>query len=247
MLNGHMFFDAVKNKLDAVAVSQKEAILQEAAMMSECMMDDGVVQIYGSSHNAAFTMELFYRAGGLVPFHKLVDEDLVYNKVISHTELTDPNYENRLYLAEKLIGMYEIHDNDMALLVSTAGNQALIIELAKIFKSQGRKLIVVTSKAQSAKNTSKHPDGKMLEDYADLVIDNCADVIDTVLPLDEKVKVNQFASITGNVIAQMLTGEIYHNFEKAGKECPVLLSANLAGSDVHNNKLCEKYGKRVRG
>lgn len=246
MINGHMFFDAVKQKLDFVAENQREAILQAAQMMSECMMNNGVVQIYGPSHNEAFTMELFYRAGGLVPFHKLEDPDLVYGKVITHTELTDPNYVERTDLAQKLIDLYEVHDEDMALLVSTAGNQAMVIEMASIFKSQGKKLIVVTSKAQSAKNTSHHPSGKMLVDFADLVIDNCADEIDTVLPLENGVKVNQFASITGNVIAQMLTAEIYHIFEAKGEECPVLLSANLAGSDAHNAKLCAKYGARVR-
>ena len=60
------------------------------------------------------------------------------------------------------------------------------------------------------------------------------------------VKVGQLSSTVTNVCAQMITAEIYRCYVEAGKEAPVLLSANIKGADVHNNSLTDPYGRRVR-
>ena len=83
-----------------------------------------------------------------------------------------------------------------------------------------------------------------LEDYADLVLDTHAEVGDVVLDIDGTHKMNHVGTITGNVIAQMLTAETYRYLTENGHESPVLLSANLKGADVHNRRLSDKYAGR---
>ena len=60
------------------------------------------------------------------------------------------------------------------------------------------------------------------------------------------VKTGQVSSTVSNVMAQMITAEMYKYFIDQGKEAPILLSANVKGADVHNDSLTDPYGRRVR-
>ena len=73
----------------------------------------------------------------------------------------------------------------------------------------------------------------------------CAEEPDVALHVDNHA-VGQLSSVYANVIAQMLAADIYHAFEEIGVEAPVLLSANIAGADKHNNALTDRYNGRVR-
>ena len=59
------------------------------------------------------------------------------------------------------------------------------------------------------------------------------------------VKAGQTGTTVTNIIAQMLTAELYKYFIEKHGSAPVLLSANIKGADVHNNGLTDPYGKRV--
>ena len=73
----------------------------------------------------------------------------------------------------------------------------------------------------------------------------CADDPDVALDI-EGVKTGQLSSTVTNVIAQMLTAEVYKYFVDHGKKAPVLLSANVKGADAHNNAFTDPYGRRIR-
>ena len=82
-------------------------------------------------------------------------------------------------------------------------------------------------------------------DYCDLYLDMMADDPDVAVDLDG-LKVGQIGNTVSNVMAQMLTAEIYNYYVSHGKEAPVLLSANVKGADVHNNSLTDPYEGRIR-
>ncbi len=127
----------------------------------------------------------------------------------------------------------------MYCLVSFYGNEPLIVELARRAKEKGQKVVAVVNR----KSYDKYG-GKLL-DYADLYLDMDADEPDLALDIDG-VKTGQLSSTVCNVIAQMITAEVYNSFVSKGKEAPVLLSANIKGADIHNNSLTDPYGRRVR-
>jgi len=58
------------------------------------------------------------------------------------------------------------------------------------------------------------------------------------------MKVCSISSITGAYIAQMLTAEIFQNLKQSGDTPPILISANVNGADVHNEKVCQRYEGR---
>lgn len=241
MLTTKEFFQAALNRLDVVKEDQRENIQAAAKMMGDCMENNGIVQLFGLNHGRAFSMELGYRAGGLIPFHQFNTVDLVMRGVISEDEFNASDFNDNVDMAEKLWSCYNIVESDMFILISFAGNEGIIVETALKAKAAGHKLIAVVSKKQADKAVSRHPSGKKLTDVADLVIDNGADEVDALLDVDGVHKMNQIATIAGNVIAQMITAEVYRYLTGLGKDCPVLLSANVKGADVHNKELSDKY------
>lgn len=235
------FFLKVKEYIDKARETQRENIQETAKIMQECMEKDGVVQLFGLDHGREFSMELGYRAGGLMPFHQFNVEDLALRKVISEEELRHPEFNNQVKRAHQLWELYRIDPTDMFILISNTGCEGILVEMAQKAKEQGHKVIAVVSKAMSAKAHSNHPSGKKISDFAEVVIDNCADEKDAVLTLDEEHRGGQVATIIGNVIAQMITAETYKLFKEKGQDCPILLSANIAGADIHNRKLSDQY------
>ena len=244
MLETKDFFKAAKDRLALVKEADRDVIMQAAKMMGDCMEDNGVVQLFGLDHGIAFAMELGYRAGGLMPFHKMQTVDLVMKGIISEDEFNKKDFNDDVNMAHKLFDAYYIDDHDMYIMVSFAGNEPIIVEAALIAKAKGQKVIAVINKKLSDKSEAKHSSGKKLADIADLVIDNLADETDAVLDVDQTHKMCQLATINGNVIAQMITAETYNYLTSQGKDCPILLSANVKGADVHNKAMSDKYAGR---
>lgn len=244
MLDTKDFFDCVKARLEVVKDTQRDNVLKAAQMMGDCMEENGVVQLFGLDHGIAFAMELGYRAGGLMPFHKMQTVDLVMKGMITENEFNKPDFNDDVTMAHKLFDAYQIEDTDMYIMVSFAGNEPIMVEAALIAKEKGQKIIAVVNKKLADEAPVKHSSGKKLTDIADLVIDNCADLDDAVLDIDGTHKMCQLGTITGNVIAQMITAETYNYLTSMGKECPILLSANVKGADVHNKAMSDKYAGR---
>ena len=127
----------------------------------------------------------------------------------------------------------------MYCLVSYYGNEPLIIELAKKAKKNNQKVVAVINKKAYDKTNSN------LLEYCDEYLDMECEDPDIAIDLDG-IKIGQLSSTVTNVLAQMLTAEIYSYFIDKGKDAPVLLSANINGADVHNNSLTDPYGRRIR-
>lgn len=237
-------FEKTIARIDEVAEFERENILKAAQIMGDCMNENGVVQLFGLGYGKEFSMELGYRAGGLMPFHKCEVNDLGLRGKLTEEQLEDPKLFDNPEIAHLLLSIYRIDKEDMFIFTSTTGCEAVIVEAAKKAKEEGRKTIAVISKKASAASESTHPSKEKLEDIVDLVIDTHADELDAVVDIDGTHKMNHLGTVSGNVIAQMLTAETYRYLTEKGYECPVLLSANLKGADVHNRRLSDKYAGR---
>lgn len=235
------FFEIAKGYIKEVKDSQNQQIIEASKMMGDCMDTNGVVQLFGLGHGLAFSMELGYRAGGLMPFHQINPRDLALRGLINEEELNSPSFNQDPSNAHKLLGIYNILSEDMYILISFSGNEPIIVEAALMAKEKGQKVIAVVNKKMASSSPALHPSGKTLLDLADLILDVMGPNPDQVLALDENTKINQVNTICGNVIAQMLTAETYRYLNENGKDCPVLLSANVKGADVHNRKISDQY------
>ncbi len=240
MVDFENYFKVAKNYINKASNAQKKNIIDASMLACECMDDDGIVQLVGVNHGREFAMELGYRAGGLMPFHQFNIRDLALRGHIDEETLNNPEIINNEGLAQKWIDIYNIDKNDMYLFSSDDGCEPLLIELARIVKNDNRKVIVVVPLEKVRESISKHSKGYKITDFADVIIDLGVDGDTTALDING-VQLNQVSTIVGNVIAQMMTAEMYRHFKQQNKECPVLLSANVKGADVHNRALAEKY------
>lgn len=242
--NVRKYFELAKENLDLVVEKNEEEIHKAAEMFKQCMDNDGIVQLFGLRHGLGFAMELGYRAGGLMPFHKMSLNDLVMKGLISQKEYEDPAVYDDLSLADKLLGCYNIHDEDMFAIASDTGCEAIAVEVALKVRAKGQKVLAVINKRAAAGAESHHPSGKKLENVADLVIDTLAPWPDVNIEVADGTSMGSLNTYNGNIIAQCITAEAYDLYQKANEDCPILLSQNLAGADVHNKNISDKYEGR---
>ena len=233
------YFETIKSTVDDAYNNQKDKMKHIASLFGDCMMNGGVVQLFGVKHGEEFVNELNYRAGGIAPFHGLKLRNMVLKDFIRQEDVDSGKIYEDLSVVDKFAEAFVLDDRDMYCLVSLKGNEPVVLELAKRAKAKNQKVVALVNK-----KTYDLCGGTLL-DYVDEYLDMSADEPDLVLDIDG-TRTGQISSTVSNVIAQMLTAEIYNYFVSNNKEAPVLLSANINGADVHNNSLTDPYGRRIR-
>lgn len=239
------YFELAKEGIENAYNVNKDSMKEISKCICDCMLNHGVVQLFGVNHGDEVVNELFFRAGGLAPYHGLKPMDLAFKGKISRDIVDNGEIYSTTNYVDDLLALYKLDDRDMYLITSFYGNEPMAVELAKRAHEKGQKVVGLVNKASYAKSDIKHDSGKKLLDYCDYSLDMCAKEVDSALEVGGN-PVGQLSSIYANVIAQMLTADIYAEFVNRNIEAPVLLSANVAGADVHNNALTDQYNGRVR-
>lgn len=222
-------------------------IQQAADLMAKALRANGVIQAFGSGHSEALAMEIAGRAGGLIATNRIALRDLVLLGGESIQVLRGGELERDPSIARRLYDLAEPHPEDLFVIASNSGVNGSIVEFATVVKEKGHPLIAITSLQHTGGMDSRHPSGKKLIDFADVVLDNHAPYGDSVLDLPAGGgKVCAVSSITAALIAQMLVAEVLRRLADAGEAPPVYLSANIPGGDEHNHALEARYAGRIR-
>ena len=232
-------FDEMISRYKVMQIFEKNNIERTAQLMKNCFKNGGVVQLCGTGHAEEFVNELNFRAGGLAPMHALNVNDLFIRNLITEEEKAD--FYNHKENIKRFEEYYELTNQDMYIIVSPSANEPLYLEIAKKAKEKGQSVVLVCNRESIHLEKNK----KSIFDYCDVVFDICAHEKDTLVNVEGE-GIGQAWTTVANVMAQMITGEVYRLYREQDEECPILLSANLKGADVHNNSLTSPYGKRVR-
>jgi uncharacterized phosphosugar-binding protein len=231
---------------ERVTQTQTDQISRAAELVVEAIENDGILQVFGTGHSRSIALEIAGRAGGLVPANALSIKDLVMYGDTKPAEILDPTIERDPALAQRILDLADTASQDVFLIASNSGGNGSVVELARLVKERGHRLIALTSMAHTQQVESRHPSGLRLFEVADVVIDNCGVLGDATLPLPAGGAVAATSSLTGVLIAQMLVAEVCGGLLARGNEVPVLISANVPGGDEHNATLNRRYGARVR-
>lgn len=113
-------FDDIKYSLINYSNKRINDINLIANEFVNTIINNGVIQLFGLDKHEQFVQEIYYRSGGLVPFHKIVDLDI-------------NNLENN----------YKIDVNDSFFLVSENGMEKEIVELAEYAKKNNHKVMLL--------------------------------------------------------------------------------------------------------
>jgi uncharacterized phosphosugar-binding protein len=240
----------LQDAFNYVVETQQDNIAAAAELVVAGFEAGGIIQVFGTGHSRSFAMEIAGRAGGLVPANKISLTDLVFLGGAEPASANDPLLERDPSMIERLLELQGVQPADVFIICSNSGGNGSTVELATRVKAHGHPLIAVTSLAHTTKITSRHPSGKRLFELADVVIDNGGVYGDAALKLpahngSTAVAITPTSTVTSALIAQMLSTEVCGLLLAAGREVPVLISANIPGGDEHNNELRARFSDRV--
>jgi uncharacterized phosphosugar-binding protein len=240
------FVEAAQERIDYVASTQQGAVADAAELLLAAVRAGGVVHAFGSGHSQAFAMEIAGRAGGLIPTNMIALRDVVMYGDRTPQQLRDEKLERNPAIAQEILDLAPVGDNDVLVIASNSGINGAIVEFASLAVERGLPIVAITSLAHSDVVESRHPSGKKLKDLATVVIDNGAPFGDAVLPLPGGGAACGVSSITAALIAQMIVAEVLRRQIAAGDELLVYRSANVPDGDAHNTELEARYAGRIR-
>lgn len=229
----------INDLMASFQTTQAKTLDQAAELIVRAYTSHKRFLVFGSGHSHMIAEEFYARAGGLA-----------YVTPVLQNELTLTDHPMKSTLVERTLGMaqvyfdlYHMEAGDVLLIGSNSGRNAMPVELARLAKEKGLKVIVFTNVAQTKAIRSRHPLGKNLDAYADLLIDNCGAYGDAGFDLGDGVMMGSSSTIIGAFMAQSLSILVATKIKALGLELPVFRSSNLDGADDHNKQLMERYCK----
>ena len=237
------FFDGIQAVFDQIRSSQGKNIEQAAQWIAEAVIQDGVVHIFGTGHSNAIAEEVFGRANTLAPVNQVMDLSMAGSV----------NTVRSFYL-ERVEGIGEIifehvraRPQDVFLVISNSGRNAVPIDFARAAKEHGHKVIVETCVEFSLSQPSRHSSGKRLLDYADVILDNRTPLADVVVKVDGmKPGLGSASGIAGSLLVHATLVEAAVKIKERGHKPPVFMHGNLDGGMEYNQYLLDKYWSRIR-
>lgn len=239
------FWQEALKVLERLHETQADAVGQAALLFAGCIEKNGVIQAYGTGHSRAFAMELAGRAGGLVPVNRIDLEDLALRARWPLAQVKDPDIERNSEAGKAILSCYHIEPQDIFIIASHSGVNAAVVEVAQQVKERGHSLVAVTSLEHTQRVASHHACGKKLYEYADIVIDNGGPFGDAMLPLPGGGRACAISSLSGALIAQMLTAATIRILLERGIDPPIFLSANIPGGIEQGQQARQKYIGRI--
>lgn len=227
------FFEECKRLTNLLEEHEQNNISQAAEILADGIMNGGIIQAFGSGHSHAGALEISGRAGGLIPSKVIMDP-------------AGGMYEQCEGVGELLTHRVMIKPHDVFFLISNSGRNPMGIEIAKWVKDHGNKLIVVTALDISKKSTSRHSSGKLLYEFADVVLDNHSGYGDAALSIEGvNSKVCGTSSFAATLLLQQTMYEAYSMMTKKDFEPPIYKSANVDGGFEYNLEIENQYSDRI--
>ena len=242
MIDALRFKDEICTLLDHLYESQKDNLEAVAQAMKECIEAGGVIHVFGSGHSVGLGIDIKNRPGALVPIHIMEMSDFVTKGGVPVEEFMDKKniFERKPGVADKLYDLYDIKPQDIFFVISNSGINGIVIDIADLAKRNGHKVVIITSMKHTLAEEPRHPSGKKLYEFGDIVIDNCGPHGDALIETDGVAKVCSVSSICNNCIAQALSARTVELLKEDGYELPI-----LTGEKEHDEALIKKYEGRA--
>ena len=238
------FFDKLYENLKLVETEEEQAIVEAVNYFETAVNNKNSIYIFGASHAGLVSQEMFYRAGGFMLFNPILPKELsLDNRPISLTSQMERLEGYGSLVLEKA----NTKKDDLIVLHSVSGRNPAAIDMAIKAKEIGMKIIVITNLSYSKNVSSRHKSGKMLYEFADLVIDNHGAVGDAICEFENsEQKVGATSNIIATAILNSVIVELADRMIKQGNErLPFFYSANIDGGDEKNKELFELFKDQI--
>ena len=241
MITAKTFETEILTLLDELYDSQCDKIEEAAQAFKECIEQGGVLHVFGSGHSVGLGIDIKDRIGSLVPIHIMAMADFVTSGQVPAEVFMNPKdiFERKPGVAKMLYDLYDIKPQDIFMVISNSGINGIVIDIASLAKANGHKIIIVTSMKHTLVEEPRHPSGKKLYEFGDIVIDNCGPHGDALIQTPTIAKVCSVSSICNNCVAQSLAARTIELLIEDKVVLPV-----LTGDVEHDDNLRKKYEGR---
>jgi uncharacterized phosphosugar-binding protein len=107
--------------------------------------------------------------------------------------------------------------------------------------------VAIISTTHSEASTSKHRDGKKLQDFADLVLDTGAPIGDAMVQIDDlDTPVAPGSTVGGCLLVNTIKAEVATRLTKAGQPPKVLTAGAVCGAEKATELFEAAYDEHAR-
>lgn len=237
------YYSRVSEILADVFEKEADAMERAAQAIAEANRSHHSVFAFGCNHAGLITLELFYRTGGMVTVNPIRAPGMM----LEVTPITNSSKMERMQGYGKIIfDSQPTRAGDILIIHSVSGRNAVTVDMAQAAKEKGLTVIVVTNMNTAQSVTSRHPSGKMLHDFADILIDNHGDRGDASVELPGFAqKIASTSTVVGAAILNAVTARATEVLYSEGIEPPVFMSGNIDGGDEYNRAVIEKHKDNI--
>ena len=239
----HKYYQRISEILSDVFDQESQSMEQAAQALANANEEGRSIFSFGCNHAGLITLELFYRTGGMVTVNPIRAPGMML-------ELSPPTMTSEM---ERIPGYGKIILNnepckagDVLIIHSVSGRNAVTIDMAECAREKGMTVIVITNMNTATSVTSRHPSGKMLHDFASILIDNHGDRGDATIQLEGfDQKLASSSTVVGAAILNAVTARASEILWSKGINPPVFMSGNIDGGDAYNKAVIAEHKDQI--
>lgn len=233
--------------------TQLENIRKAAEVMADSIEAGRWVHTFGCGHATIPIEEMYPRIGGFVGFHPIIELPLTF-----FTRITGEMGVHQFLFLERAEGYgveimkgYNFDVRDTMWLFSHSGINNVNIDVAVESRKRGMKVIVFGSAAEAKGRKSRHSSGKTLFELADIIVDTCAPLGDSSVPLkNHQDKVGPVSTMAFVTCVWMTVTTVAEILAERGVKLFIHPSHNVASDTTARQRVEDalaEYKRRVSG
>ena len=236
------YFKGMKQVLEKVESTQRDAILAASTEIAERLARGGAWHIMDTGHMLMF--EGVGRTGGMMAV-----KPISRSRVTQLTLLHGPapargvvGYDTIPGFADYVLGRANILPDDVVMIGSVSGYQYFPVDLAIKANEMGCATVAITAVEYSSKLTSRHPSGKRLFEACTYCLDNCTNYGDTLVDVPEMgQRICPASGISASYLMWAVQSTVVEKLLQKGLKPSVYISNHMPDAARINGDALENY------
>ena len=247
-MSANNYFEAADQILAAVRTTQLDNIKRAAGAIADALAAKKVWHFLDQGHTGD---EFIGRTGGMIALNPIrINLDVHHQAPLpsfrsgQSSQFDYVAYRKGDVPIDYILDQCKIVPGDVMMIHSVSGSRGMPISLAIGAKARGATVLAITSLNYSKSLQPVHPSGKRLYEVADLVIDDCGPVGDTLLQvpgMQEEICASSGLSFV--YIMWAMEAEICALLTARGIPPHVYRNANLPGAQQVNESIVKAYAE----
>lgn len=240
---------AKSSELITCVLGQLPLIQQTADLFAKTILAGQMVHVFGSGHSRILVEEMWPRYGSFPGFNPIVELSLTFHNLVvgANGQRQAMFLENVSGFAARILRNFDLKPGDSALVISSSGCNVVPVEMAEEFQRRGVKVVSIVSKRHADASTTRHPGGKKLQDFSDIVLDTGAPIGDAMVKIEGlESPVAPGSTVGGCLLVNAIKAEVAARLTEAGNPPHVLTASVVLGAERAAEIFEKAYDEHAR-